>query len=57
MSTAFGYEDACGDRERLGCTYATCDGCPLKPDTGRLAGVPMVRVYDEGGKAILEGWY
>lgn len=57
MSGVFGYEDACGQRERLECPYSTCDGCPLRPDTGRLAGVPMVRVLDEDGKPICEGWY
>lgn len=32
MSGVFGYEDACGERERLGCQYSTCDGCPLKDE-------------------------
>ena len=31
MSGACGYEDACGDRERLECPYSVCDGCPLNP--------------------------
>lgn len=31
MSGVFGYENACGDRERLECPYSTCDGCPLNP--------------------------
>lgn len=57
MSGVFGYENACGDRGRLECPYSTCDGCPLKPDTGRLEGVPMVRVVDGDGKIVLEGWY
>lgn len=31
MSGVFGYENACGQRERLECPYSTCDGCPLNP--------------------------
>ena len=58
MSGVFGYEDACGERELLECPYSTCDGCPLRPDTGRLAGVPMVRVLDEDGRDVFGPcWY
>lgn len=31
MSGVCGYDDACGDRERLECPYSVCDGCPLNP--------------------------
>ena len=31
MSGVCGYENACGERERLECPFSVCDGCPLNP--------------------------
>ena len=30
MSGVFGYEDFCGNRAALECSYSSCDGCPVK---------------------------
>lgn len=48
MSGVCGYEDACGERERLECPYSVCDGCPLNPKEEHDAHAERLRREGDG---------
>ena len=48
VSGVCGYEDACGERERLECPYSVCDGCPLNPKEEHNTNAQPERLRGEG---------